>query len=178
MIESQNFMIKEINDSVTLEVKLVHPQAKIPYRKRTTDASYDIYSVEDKELAPGCATIVHTGIHISAPPGYYYTIDGRSSLWLRGIEPNRGIIDATYTGEIIVSLVNFSPQSYLNRIINKVLFLLGSSARVGPVYKIKSGDRIAQITLHKQYHASFKIVSEFSAEYNQRGVNGFGSSGA
>lgn len=142
-------------DQVKMEVKLAHPDAKLPFRARPTDAGYDIYSVENVVLQPGRATIVHTGIHIAAPPGYYYTIEGRSSLWSKGIVPNRGIIDSTYCGEVVISLVNFNE---------------------GP-FQIESGDRIAQIILHRQYDAHFSLVEEFSQLYNQRGHAGFGSTG-
>jgi dUTP pyrophosphatase len=98
---------------VRMEVKLEHPKARLPFRARTTDAGYDIYSVETIVLLPGRATKVNTGIRLSAPPGYYYTIEGRSSLWSQGIIPNRGIIDSTFCGEIIVSLVNFTDKEYL-----------------------------------------------------------------
>lgn len=142
-------------ETVRLEIKFLTANAQLPYRKLTTDAGYDLYSIEDVELPPGRSTLVHTGVQIAAPPGYYYTIEGRSSLWMIGIEPSRGIIDATYTGEVVVSLINTSDSPYT----------------------VKSGDRIAQIILHKQIHAEFDIVSEFSPWYNQRGNNGFGSTG-
>jgi dUTP pyrophosphatase len=141
---------------IPLEVVLEHPDAKLPFRKRPTDAGYDIYSVEEKTLIPGRATVVCTGIHISAPAGFYYTIEGRSSLWrFERVFPNRGIIDATYTGEVVVSLVNVGEKPY----------------------HVKVGDRIAQIILHRQYDAEFRVVTEFSPAYNQRGNDGFGSSG-
>jgi dUTP pyrophosphatase len=140
---------------VNMEVKLEHDEAKLPFRKRETDAGYDIYSVEQLTLSPNRATIVRTGIHIAAPPGFYYTIEGRSSLWMKGIFPNRGIIDATYTGEVVVSLVNVNEGPFL----------------------IDVGDRIAQIILHRQYDADFKVVKEFSPCYDERGTDGFGSSG-
>lgn len=142
-------------ECVSLEVRLIHEYAKLPYRKRGTDVGYDIYTIEDKVLPAKCATLVRTGIQIAAPPGYYYTIEGRSSLWGRGVFPNRGIIDSTFCGEVVVSLVNVND---------------------GP-FEIKTGDRIAQIILAKQYDADFKLVTEFSALYNQRGEEGFGSSG-
>lgn len=99
--------------------------------------------------------MVRTGLIIAAPPGFYYTIEGRSSLWMQGIFPNRGIIDATYTGQVVVSLVNVT----------------------GDPYKIGLHDRIAQIILHRQYDANFVLVDNFSAVYDQRGEDGFGSSG-
>ena len=138
-----------------MEVQKMHPSAKTPTRVRPTDAGYDLYSVEEKVLPPNEATIVKTGIKLSAPPGYYYTIEGRSSLWSQGVFPNRGVIDATFCGEIVVSLVNVNPQPYT----------------------VNIGDRIAQILIHEQHSAYFDIVDEFSPEYNVRGLNGFGSSG-
>lgn len=142
-------------ESVKLQVRLIDPTAKVPSRTRTTDAGYDIYSIEHKILLPKTATIIRTGVQIAAPPGYYYTIEGRSSLWSRGIFPNRGIIDSTFCGELVVSLVNVNDTSF----------------------EIQSGDRIAQIILSKQYDANFEVVEEFGALYNQRGHNGFGSTG-
>lgn len=141
--------------TVRLEIRFIHPDAKLPFRSRPTDAGYDIYSVENVVLQPNSASIVKTGIEISCPPGFYYTIEGRSSLWMRGIFPNRGIIDSTYTGEVVVSLVNVNEDAYT----------------------VHKGDRIAQIILHRQYDAEFINVEDFSPEYNQRGTNGFGSTG-
>jgi dUTP pyrophosphatase len=140
---------------IRLEVQLIHPQAKLPFRKRETDAGYDLYAVQDATLKPLSITTIRTGLKMACPPGYYYTIDGRSSLWVKGVFPSRGIIDSTFTDEVIVSLVN-----------------IGSGE-----FEISAGDRIAQIILHKQYHANFKIVESFSPLYNQRGNAGFGSSG-
>ena len=140
---------------VRLETKFIHSDAKLPYRKRDTDAGYDIHAVENVVLKPHSVTTVHTGIQISAPEGFYYTIEGRSSLFKAGINPHRGIIDATYTGEVVVALVSMSDEPY----------------------EVKIGDRIAQIVLHKYYDADFALVAEFSAQYDQRGTDGFGSSG-
>ena len=57
-------------------------QPKMPFRKRKTDAGYDLYAAEEAILIPGRATMVRTGIKIAAPLGFYYTIEGRSSLWM------------------------------------------------------------------------------------------------
>lgn len=140
---------------VRMEVQRIDPNAKMPFRARPTDAGYDISSIEEKEIPPGEARLVKTGIKITAPPGWYYTIDGRSSLWMVGVEPNRGIIDSTYCGEVVVSLVNFGSEPY----------------------QVKKGERIAQVILHRQYDAEFVEVEKFSPEYNQRGEKGFGSTG-
>jgi len=148
--------LKRTNKTIVrLETKFIHSDAKLPYRKRDTDAGYDIHAVENVILKPHSVTTVHTGIQISAPEGFYYTIEGRSSLFKAGINPHRGIIDATYTGEVVVALVSMSDEPY----------------------EVKVGDRIAQIVLHKYYDADFALVDEFSTQYDQRGTDGFGSSG-
>jgi dUTP pyrophosphatase len=140
---------------IRLECKLIHPDAKLPYRGRTTDAGYDVYAVENKIILPREMTAVHTGLCVACPPGWYYTVEGRSGLYQKRIVPNRGIIDATYCGELIIVLSNWSDVSY----------------------EVKAGDRIAQIILHKAYHIDVVEVSDFGPDYNQRGTAGFGHSG-
>jgi len=138
-----------------LECKKLHPNAKLPFRSRTTDAGYDISSIESVVIPPHGTATVATGIALSAPSGYYYTIDGRSSLWMKGIIPFRGIVDGTYTGPLIVVLMNTTDKPYV----------------------VEVNDRIAQIILHEILHCDITIVEEFSDEYNQRGERGFGSTG-
>ena len=74
---------------------------------------------------------------------------------MKGIFPNRGIIDSTYCGEVVVSLINVT----------------------GHDFSIGLHDRIAQLLLHRQYDANFVPVDNFSPIYDQRGKDGFGSSG-
>jgi dUTP pyrophosphatase len=140
---------------VRLECKLLHPDARLPTRSRTTDAGYDLSSIEEAVVPPHDTVKIDTGIAVSAPAGYYYTIDGRSSLWMKRVIPFRGIIDGTYTGPLIVILSNHSDDEY----------------------KINKGDRIAQMVLHRINHCDVVQVNEFSPYYNQRGQNGFGSTG-
>jgi dUTP pyrophosphatase len=141
--------------TIRLECRLLHPDAVIPTKKRFTDVGYDVSSIADYTLESYSTLSVDTGIALSAPPGFYYTVDGRSSLWSKGILPFRGIIDATYTGPLIVGLFNMTPKPY----------------------HIKKGDRIAQLILSPIIHLDIATVEEFSNRYNQRGAAGFGSSG-
>lgn len=142
------------DDNVRLEYRLIHPDAKKPYRGRETDAGHDIYSVETIVIKSRQMTSVHTGIQLACPPGWYYTIEGRSGLYQKRVIPNRGIIDATYCGELIITLSNW-----------------------GEDYLITVGDRIAQIILHRSHNFHLEQVSEFGKDYDQRGTAGFGSSG-
>lgn len=143
-------------DSVpVVEFKVLSEGGKLPKRAKPTDAGYDIYSSETRVLEPGRLTPVGTGIAISAPDGWYYTIEGRSSLFKKHIFPVRAVIDASYTGETFVMLANFGQESVL----------------------VEAGDRVAQILMHKFYSFDVKEVLEFSPEYSKRGNNGFGSTG-
>lgn len=141
--------------SVRLECVLDDEFAIVPTRTRSTDAGYDLYSITDKVLEPSEVAEIKTGIRISAPDGWYYTIDGRSSMWSRGIITFRGIIDGGYTGTVQAHLMNASTTAY----------------------SIKRGDRIAQIIMHKINHMDLVPVDHFSPRYNYRGSNGFGSTG-
>lgn len=138
-----------------LECKLVHKDARYPYRKRATDAGYDIFSVKKVVVPPFSSREVPTGIKLVCPEGFYYTIEGRSGLRQNGIMPYRGIIDAGYTGDTCVFMTNATPKRY--------------------VFKV--GDKIAQVLLHRVNDFDIAPVDEFSPDYVIRGEEGFGSSG-
>jgi len=148
-------MLAGVSKYVRLEAKVTNPNGKLPFRKRTSDAGYDVASIERVTIAPHSVANVDTGIIISPPDGMYYSIEGRSSLWLKGIMPLRGIVDGTYQGELMVAIANNSDHSYT----------------------IEPGDRIAQLVLHEVVHADIVEVAEFSKHDGGRAVDGFGSSG-
>jgi dUTP pyrophosphatase len=149
-------LINYINETpIRLEAKLIHPDAKLPFRKRITDAGHDIYSIEDVVIKAHDMIDVRTGLIVSAPSGYYITVDGRSGMSLHGVMPFRGIIDSGYCGEMKVALMNVSNKDY----------------------HVKKHDRIAQIILHKHYQFDVTEVENFSKDYNTRGDVGFGFSG-
>ena len=124
------------------EVKLLHDRARMPVRGRETDACWDIHSCDDYYVHPNEIATIHTGVCISLPPGYYYTIDPRSGLlFSEDVWVGRGIIDATYTGEIRVRIHNKS----------------------GKILHIHRGDRAAQLTFHKVYEPEFVQVDRIQS---------------
>jgi len=153
--ELASFIESMIFPSVRFECVIEHPQAKLPFRKRTTDAGHDVYSVTEIIIQPSSVVNIETGLRVSPPPGFYLTVDGRSSLFKEGVVPFRGIIDATYTGPLLISLYNSSNKQF----------------------EVNIGDRVAQLTIHKIHHADFVEVKEFSPIYKFRGNEGWGSSG-
>jgi dUTP pyrophosphatase len=141
--------------AVRAECKLLDIDAKLPTRKRITDAAYDLYSIENIIIPAHGFRPINTNAIVVVPPGYYITIEARSGLAAKGITPTRGIIDATYTDKIIIILNNNSDEPY---IVNK-------------------GDRVAQMLINKQIHLRYEMVDQFSNDYNIRGNAGWGSGG-
>ena len=145
----------KINGDLRVEFRIILPTARMPYRKRDTDSGYDLAAAEEIIIEPGELANVRSGVQVACCSPWYYTIEGRSSLWQQGIVPFRTIIDATYTGELVAPLRNLSKNQY----------------------HIKTGDRIAQLVFHCGYSADFVEVEEFSPKYDIRGINGYGSTG-
>lgn len=141
--------------SVRIEYKLNHPLAKLPTRAYESDAGSDLYSIEHLVIMPGETRNVDTGLIYVVPNGYYITINGRSSLNKRGLIAFRGVVDAGYQGNLMVSITNTGQTSYI----------------------VQPGDRVAQITVHRRLEQEAVEVLEFSPKYSMRGTNGFGSSG-
>lgn len=140
---------------VEFEIKKLEKDSKFPTRSYAEDAGWDIYSLKNHCIRPHSVKSINTGIAIKPSKGYYITVEGRSSMFRKNIFPIRGIIDANYTGELIVALSNHSDIDYW----------------------VEPGDRIAQIIVHKVHEIEFKEVEEFTIESGTRGANGFGSTG-
>lgn len=107
-------------------------------------------------LKPLDRCLVSTGIHISLPEGYEAQIRPRSGLSLKkGITVlnSPGTIDADYTGEISIILVNLSSEDFV----------------------INDGERIAQMIVSKHETVSWNEVE--SLEDTKRGSGGFGHTG-
>lgn len=140
---------------VDFEFRMIHPEARPPFRKRDTDAGYDLSSVIEIEIPSGGFASIPVGLQISAPYGYYYVMKSRSSMLMNGIVVSEAIIDATYTGDIFAFIHNHSKSQH----------------------KINVGDRIAQIVPYEIIHLNFVQKDQFSPSYDVRGTAGFGSSG-
>ena len=137
---------------VTIKLNDSFP-AKKPWRKRVTDAGYDLSAAEDGFVEPGGLVKIRTGLHLTCPPDFFYRIESRSSLLSDGIFILPSIIDSTYTGELIVLMANLSSNSY----------------------SISVGDRIAQVVFYQQVH-----MVEYESDLNEtdgRGADGWESSG-
>ena len=144
-------LTESISSLLTKTVPVVKSN-KILFHKHESDAGFDLESIEDvvipaKEFAP----MIHTGVHVEIPFGYFGLVKERSGMASKGIFVMGGVIDSGYRGEIMVNLANMSGYDYV----------------------IKSGDRIAQLIILPC--SAVMTVGELSE--SDRGENGFGSTG-
>ena len=137
-----------------IQVKRLRDDAVVPSKAYRGDAGWDLYAVEDGEIAPGERQLIGTGIAIAIPEGFYGRIGDRSSMAYKfGMHVLAGVIDSQFRNEVKVLLVNLSTQTF----------------------SYKKGDRIAQLIITPINTDSLMEVD--TLDETQRGLGGFGSSG-
>ena len=100
----------------------------MPTKGSTRAAGYDLYASERVEIPAREQGVIGTGIAIGLPDGTYGRIAPRSGLAVKHrITTNAGVIDADFTGEVKVVLVNQGNQAF----------------------KVERNDRIAQLIIEK-----------------------------
>lgn len=138
---------------VKLKIKKFHEDAKVPSFANDTDAGMDIYSIEDITILPNHRTLVRTGLGMEFPKGYAALVWDKGGIAKNGVTTLAGVGDAGYRGEYKIVLYNLSSKPY----------------------KIKKGQKIAQILIQKIFQPEIELVEEMSD--SKRGLGGFGSSG-
>jgi dUTP pyrophosphatase len=139
-----------------LEIQLVREGARAPERSRPGDAGYDLRCLEPVALAPGARAKVGTGVAIALPSGFCGLVVPRSGLAARhGVMPTLGLIDPNFRGELAVTLLNTGTEPY----------------------HAEAGDRIAQLLLLPFWAPALAIVDELPPSPDDRGTDGWGSSG-
>ena len=137
-----------------LYVKKLRNNAAIPKRGTEEAAGYDVASSEEVTVPAKGKVVVKTGISVAVPEGCYGRIAPRSGLAVKKfIDVGAGVIDADYRGEVGVVLFNHSEEDF----------------------KVKPGDRIAQLILEKIDTPQVKEVEELPD--TTRVAKGFGSTG-
>lgn len=127
--------------------------AMIPTRAHVTDAGLDLYSGEDIIVPHRSSVMVHTGVHIVLPDGYCGILVSKSGLMQRHKLTTTGLIDAGYTGEIMVPVFNHGVKDV----------------------KIEKGYKISQMVVLRCEQIVMQFVREMPK--TDRGEKGFGSSG-
>lgn len=151
-----------------IKIQRITKTAKIPTRAHDTDTGYDLYAdkVEYTDCPPQIT--VYTGIAVQPEPGYYVEVYPRSSVSKKCIQlaNSVGIIDETYTGQIILKF-NMIPDHIDNSDSATLLYPVEAQIAVG--------EKIAQMVVRKRIDADFIEVSYL--DNTVRGEGGFGSTG-
>jgi dUTP pyrophosphatase len=134
-----------------------YPIITTPFKAHSTDAGFDIKSVESLLIPKGNRSMVHTGVYLSIPEGWECQVRPRSGLALKeGITVlnSPGTIDSQYVGEVCVILQNCSRKDFF----------------------VNIGDRIAQLVFKRVPLVYLNELSEKPTN-GSRGDKGFGSTG-
>ena len=142
-----------------VKIKRTTDDAKLPYKKHSSDLGYDCYATSIKDLGDGRIeyglgiALQHTDKKDDNPKGFI--IMPRSSIHKTGLilSNSEGLIDENFTGEIKAMFYN---------IIKEL-----------PNYDV--GDRICQLLMVGQSQLEFEEVDNL--EDTDRGSNGYGSTG-
>lgn len=135
-----------------MKIKL-DPRAKMPTRAHLWDAGMDLYAVDGATIPAGGSACFNTGVHIDLPPMSVGFLKSKSGLNVKHGLTSEGVIDAGYTGSIVVKLYNHS----------------------GVDYEVRAGDKISQLVILPIMVPDLEVVDEL--EETERGDNGFGSTG-
>ena len=135
-----------------LKVKL-DSGAYAPTRAHRTDAGLDLYAMSDHEVPAYGSAIFDTGVHVEIPAGYVGMIKSKSGLNVKHNITSEGVIDAGYTGSMVVKLYNHGPLRY----------------------DVKAGQKISQLVILPIITPDVEIVAHL--DDTERGNGGFGSTG-
>lgn len=154
-VDHRQFVIEKYD--MKLSVKLSE-HAVVPTRAHATDAGMDLYSKKgySSVLAGQARGLVETGVQVAIPEGYVGLILDKSGLALnQGLTVLGGVIDSGYRGEICVILQNTSKDTIT----------------------IASGQKVAQMVIMPIETPEIEVVDELPEAGDERGKDGFGSTG-
>ena len=142
-----------------IQVKIVNKgKQQLPQYATAGSAGMDLRADIDKPivLKPLERKLIPTGLKIALPVGYEAQIRPRSGLALKygvTVLNSPGTIDADFTGEVCVILVNLSDIDFV----------------------VNPSERIAQMVVAKHEQVDFQIVE--TLDETERGDGGFGHTG-
>jgi dUTP pyrophosphatase len=147
-------------DSVKVHLKRKEGCEDLPLPKYATNGSSGMdlcADVEDEAIIlPGEIKLISAGIYLSIPQGYEAEIRPRSGLALKhgiSLVNAPGTIDSDYRGLLSVIMINHGKEPF----------------------RIKRGDRIAQMVIKKVIRADIEVMPELDDTVRSHG--GFGHTG-
>lgn len=165
---------KDLSWQMQVNVKKLHPDAKIPTYAHISDACFDITAVDLEFNKETDTWIYHTGLAFEIPTGYVLLLMLRSSSTDTEVilqnEPS--IIDSGYRGEVLLKFKVRTHTSVINALIDKSQIRNNEDLYVAP-YEV--GERICQGMIIPYPKIQWNEVDELSP--SDRGENGYGSTG-
>ncbi len=151
--------------------------AVMPTYANEGDAGMDVYALEDIIIPPMDTKIIPTGIKVAVPDGYEIQVRPRSGISYKTplrISNSPGTIDAKYRGDVGVIITNTSVLE--KNILQLEEYLIDEKGNKQGTYKIRKGDRIAQIVLQEVPKIKFNKIDNIKDIEGDRN-GGFGSTG-
>jgi dUTP pyrophosphatase len=125
----------------------------MPRKAHGADAGFDLFTPYEFTVKAGESAVVMTGVHMVIPRGWRGLLVSKSGLYTRHDIQSTGLVDADYTGSIVVKLTNHGMKDY----------------------HFDKGDKISQIVILPVCDVVLEEVDYLPD--TERGANGFGSSG-
>ena len=138
---------------ITLKIKRLHPDAKLPSYAHPGDVGLDLYSLEEVTIKPGGHHLFMNGFAMEFLNGYAAIVKDKGGISKSGLHTMGGVFDAGFRGEYNVHLVNLSDKPYT----------------------FEKGDKVAQLVILPVEIAKIKVVDKLSD--SSRGTGQFGSTG-
>lgn len=133
----------KLDDGAKMPTK-AHPEA---------DAGFDLYTPYEFTVKAGESAVVFTGVHMVIPRGWCGLLVSKSGLNTKYDIQTTGLVDADYTGGIVVKVMNHGMKDY----------------------HFDKGDKVSQIVILPVCDVILEEVDYLPD--TERGSNGFGSSG-
>jgi dUTP pyrophosphatase len=122
---------------------------------RHGDAGFDLCSAKNRIISAGTRYALSTGVYVGIPTGWVGIIKDRSSMAVKGLYVQAGVIDSGYRGELIIVLQNTSSEDH----------------------EIDAGQKIAQIIFLPHIEEGMEVSSVEDLGITERQNSGFGSTG-
>ncbi|WP_436938606.1 dUTP diphosphatase [Staphylococcus xylosus] len=177
-------ILQGYENTQSLQIKLLSDNATKP-KRNNLDAGYDIYAAETVILEPQEKALIATDLAVNIPKGYVGLLTSRSGVSSKThLVVETGKIDAGFQGHMKINVKNDHSPTKKKRRSVAYLDISGEAVwetsdnikyKIG-VYKIKKGDRLAQLVIVPIWTPELETVEEFESE-TTRGKKGFGSSG-
>lgn len=140
------------HNCANLKVKL-DKESYMPEKAHKSDAGYDLRTPYELTVKAGGSAVVYTGVHMVIPEDFCGLLVSKSGLLTKHSITTTGLVDARYTGEIVVKVQNHGKDDY----------------------HFNKGDKVSQIVI---LPVAFTCITEIEdLPKTERGSAGFGSSG-